>query len=319
MGESTYKMDSGTSMRMKDVLYVLSLTKNLLSISSLDNKGFMVSFIDGEVIMWPKGKNVEYAVVVRTEEGGLYKLKGHSDVALTHSTEIPCENFHRRLAHINYKYLPYVRKVLTGLLEFKVDNEGVCNGCAQGKNIKNHFPKSDSKAEVILERIHSDVCGPMPSTSLRGYVYYVSFIDDYSRKAWVYFLKSKDEVLGKFKEFKALVENLSGRKIKIRRSDNGGEYTLNEFGSFCRDVKIKRELTTPYNPQKNGVAKRNNRTIMEAVKTMIHNQDLPMHLWVKVARIAVYVQNCWHRGKPRVQCSRAHQQNPNYRPFQQHL
>jgi transposase InsO family protein len=84
----------------------------------------------------------------------------------------------------------------------------------------------------------------MHSTSLSGYAYYVSFIDDYSRKTWVYFLKSKDEVLGMFKEFKALVENLFERKIKIRRSDNGGEYTSNEFESFCRDAGIKKELTT---------------------------------------------------------------------------
>jgi hypothetical protein len=131
----------------------------------------------------------------------------------------------------------------------------------------------------------------MPSTSLCRYVYYVSFIDDYSRKTWVYFLKSKDEALEKFKEFKALVENLSERKIKILRSDNGGEYTSNEFGSFCRDVGIKRELTTPYNPQQNGVAKRKNRTIMEAVKTMIHDQDLPMHLWAEAVRTTIYVQN----------------------------
>jgi hypothetical protein len=72
-----------------------------------------------------------------------------------------------------------------------------------------------------LELVHSDVCGPMPSTSLRVYVYYVSFIDDYSRKNWVYFLKSKDKVHGKFKELKAMVENLSERKIKILRSGNG--------------------------------------------------------------------------------------------------
>jgi hypothetical protein len=98
----------------------------------------------------------------------------------------------------------------------------VCNGCAQGKNIKNPFPKSDSK-EGVLELIHSDVCGPIPSTSISGYVYHVSFIDGYSRKTSVYFLKSKDEVFGKFKEFKALIENLSKRKIKTLRSDNGGE------------------------------------------------------------------------------------------------
>jgi transposase InsO family protein len=84
----------------------------------------------------------------------------------------------------------------------------------------------------------------MPSSSISGYVYYVSFIDDYSRKTWVFFLKSKDEVFSKFKEFKALIENLSERNIKILRSNNGGEYTSKEFVSFCKYVGIKRELTT---------------------------------------------------------------------------
>jgi hypothetical protein len=88
-----------------------------------------------------------------------------------------------------------------------------------------------------------------------------------------------------------LIENLSERKIKILRSDNGGEYTSKEFVNFCKDVGIKRELTTPYNPQQNGVAERKNRTIMEAVKTMIHDQDLPMCLWAEAAMAVVYVQN----------------------------
>jgi hypothetical protein len=105
----------------------------------------------------------------------------------------------------------------------------------------------------------------------------------------VYFLNSKDELLGKFKEFKSLVENLSERKIKILRSENGGEYTSNEFGSFCKDFVIKRELTTTYNSQQNGVAERKNRTIM-VVKTTIHDKDLSMHLWVEAERTTIYVQ-----------------------------
>jgi transposase InsO family protein len=91
-------------------------------------------------------------------------------------------------------------------------------------------------------------------------------------------LKSIDEVFSKFKEFKALIKNLSERKIKILRLDNGGEYTSKEFVNFCKYVGIKRELTTPYNPQKNRIVERKNRTIMEVVKTMIHDQDLPMCL-----------------------------------------
>ena len=93
----------------------------------------------------------------------------------------------------------------------------MCKGSTQGKNVKHSFSISDSKAKVILDIIHSYVCGPMSTTSLSGYVYYVSFIDDYSRKIWIYLLKEKKEVFGKFKEFKALVENLTERKTKTLR------------------------------------------------------------------------------------------------------
>ena len=114
-------------------------------------------------------------------------------------------------------------------------------------------------------------------------------IDDYSCKTWLYLLKSKDEVFIKFKEFKVLIENLSERKIKTLRSDNGGEYTSKEFVNFYKDVGIKREITTPYNPQQNSVVERKNRTIMEVVKTMIHDQDIPMHLWDEATRTSFYV------------------------------
>jgi transposase InsO family protein len=131
----------------------------------------------------------------------------------------------------------------------------------------------------------------MPSSSISGYVYHVSFIDDYSRKTWIYFLKTKIEVFNKFKEYKALIENLSERKINRLRSDNGGEYTSKYFMNFCKDVRIKRELTTPYNRQQNGVVERKNKTILEVVKTMIHDQDLPMCLWAEATMAVVYVHN----------------------------
>jgi transposase InsO family protein len=100
--------------------------------------------------------------------------------------------------------------------------------------------------------VHSDICGPMSVESISGSSYFVTFIDDYSRRTWIYFLKTKDEVFDQFQEFKALVENQTGKKIKVLRSDNGGEYTSNEFKDFCREAGIKKELTMPYNPQQNG-------------------------------------------------------------------
>ena len=116
MGEASYKLDSGKSMKMKDVLYVPRLKKNLLSISALDKRGFIVSFIDGKVLMWSKGKSMDDAVEIGIE-GGLYKLEGHADLALATSTINPCELWHRRISHVHYRALPIVSKVATGLPE----------------------------------------------------------------------------------------------------------------------------------------------------------------------------------------------------------
>ena len=73
-------------MKMKEVLYVPGLKKNLLSILALDKKGYRVAFIDGQVLMWSKGKTIEDVVVIGEEEGGLYKLKGHPLTYLVHDT-----------------------------------------------------------------------------------------------------------------------------------------------------------------------------------------------------------------------------------------
>jgi len=62
-------------------------------------------------------------------------------------------------------------------------------------------------------------------------------------------LKTKDEVFSRFKEFKALVENLTSKKIKVLHSDNGGEYVDKDFTDFCAKEGIRREWTTPYNPK----------------------------------------------------------------------
>jgi hypothetical protein len=121
----------------------------------------------------------------------------------------------------------------------------VCKGCAQGKNVKHSFPNNDNRAKGVLDIVHSNICGPMSATSLSGYVYYVSFIDDYSRKTWIYLLKAKNEVFGKFKEFKALVENLIEWKIKTLQLDNGGEFTLENSRSIARKLGLRGSFLLP--------------------------------------------------------------------------
>lgn len=86
--------------------------------------------------------------------------------------------------------------------------------------------------QAILERVHSDVCGPFLITSTTKHVYYVIFVDDFSHKCWIFFMRKKDQALSKFCEFIALFEKDTRRKVKALRSDNGGEYVSNEFRNF---------------------------------------------------------------------------------------
>ena len=115
-GESSFKLDSGKSIKMKDVLFVLGLKKNLLSISALDAKGMRVAFVDGQVLMWSKGKTIDDAIVIG-EQGGLYKLKGHPEQALVHESVEPNQLWRRMLAHVHYRALPLASKVVDSLQE----------------------------------------------------------------------------------------------------------------------------------------------------------------------------------------------------------
>ena len=103
-----------------------------------------------------------------------------------------------------------------------------CKGCVIGKHPEHKFDRGkENRATCILGLIHSDISGPIPITSMNGSRYLLTFIDDFSRYTWVFFLKKKSEVCETFPELKALIENASRLKIKILRSDNGGEYVSN--------------------------------------------------------------------------------------------
>ena len=108
-----------------------------------------------------------------------------------------------------------------------------------GKYTKSSFHDRDSRGEAILERAHTDLCGTFSMASTTKQRYYMIFIDDYSRKCWIYLMQKKDQTFTKFCEFKALVEKESGKKIKALRSDNNGEYVSQEFKDFCAVEGIK--------------------------------------------------------------------------------
>jgi hypothetical protein len=148
--------------------------------------------------------------------------------------------WHQRLGHIGEKGLQTLhgKGMVEGMSNCTLDFD-FCEHFIYGKHNRVRFPSGATRAKGILELIHSDVFGPVHVPSLGKSVYYVSFIDDFSRYTWIYFLRKKSEVFDKFKEFKALVENqkCSG---KLLRTDNGGEFYGNEFKEFCKKCGIAR-------------------------------------------------------------------------------
>ena len=142
----------------------------------------------------------------------VYKLHFEPAKALVSSSS-QGELWNRMMAHLHHGPLKHLRQEVIGVPQVQEENHNHYKGCALGKNIRRPFPQSENKSKDPLDLVHLDVCGPMSVHSFNGYSYYVTFIDDYSKKTWIYFLKAKSEVFERFREFKTLVENQTGKKI----------------------------------------------------------------------------------------------------------
>mgnify|MGYP000232211528 CR=1 FL=1 len=121
----------------------------------------------------------------------------------------------------------------------------------------------------------------MPERSLGGSRYFITFVDDCTRKVWAYSIKSKDEALEVFTRWIAEVENRSGYRVKTLRSDNGGEYTSKSFKQNLSEKGIRHQKTVPYTPMQNGVAERINRTIQERMTAMLQQAELKLEFWAE--------------------------------------
>ena len=117
-----------------------------------------------------------------------------------------------------------------------------------GKYAKATFHEKENRASKILKRVHLDACGPFSTASKTKHRYYVIFVDDFSRKCWIYFMQKKGQMFSKFGEFKAFVEKDMGKHMKALRSENGGEYISNEFKNLCSKEGIQRYFIMPHNP-----------------------------------------------------------------------
>ena len=290
-GKVVLKMTSGKELTLNNVLYVPEIRKNLVSGSLLSKHGFRMVFEADKMVLTKAGMYVGKGYLT----DGLFKLNvmtivpkmnknASSSAYLLESSNL----WHGRLGHVNYDTLRRLIK-LDHIPAFKMDPNHKCETCVEAKLTRTSFQTIERNTEP-LDLIHSDVCDLKVVQSRGGNKYFITFVDDSTKYCYVYLLKSKDEAIDKFVLYKNEVENQLSRKIKVLRSDRGGEYE-SPFAEFCAQNGIIHQTTAPYSPQQNGVAERKNRTLKEMMNAMLVSSGLPQNMWGEAILSANYILN----------------------------
>ncbi|SDA04027.1 BZ3500_MvSof-1268-A1-R1_C098g00540 [Microbotryum saponariae] len=276
---SAFVAASGHPITLTGVLHTPGLSVNLLSVSRLcDTDDVRVAFTKHGIHIDKNGNAI--AEGARLEEG-LYLLDAdhskcqHLALLSRSQSSVPLLTLHRCLGHLAPSSIQ--KMVAAGLLEGlgagysdEEVEKFVCNACLSAKGHRLPFPDSDSHSSERLGLVHSDVLS-FPESSLTGKRYLVTFLDDFSRKLWAYAIGHKSEVFGVFKTWLAEVELETDAKLKVLRTDNGGEYCSRAFTEFF------------------------NRSIVEGVLALLADAHLPKSFWEEAAAYFVYCKNlCEH-------------------------
>ncbi|GJZ18873.1 retrovirus-related pol polyprotein from transposon TNT 1-94 [Tanacetum coccineum] len=291
IGKVRVQLSYGSSFVLHNVRYISELKRNLISLGTLEKEGYTVKLQSGKVKVI-NGSRVILSGIRR--DNCVYSLDGHAMAgelnASVEEKDSLAQVWHKRLGHMSEAGLQVLEK--QGLFGKKsLGKLDFCENYVLGKSHRVSFGVGRHTTQGVIDYVHSDLWGPSQVESLGGKRYFLSIVDDYSRRVWVYILRFKHEAFGKFKEWKQLVENQTGRTVKKLRTDNGLEFCNREFEQLCIESGIARHLTVVGTPQQNGVAERMNRTLMDKVRCLLIQSGLPKTFWAEATCTAAYLIN----------------------------
>jgi transposase InsO family protein len=281
---------------ISNVFLVDSLDYNLLSVSQLYKMSYNYLFTDIGVIVFRRSDDsIAFKGVL---DGQLYLVdfndnKAELDTCLIAKTNLGWL-WHRRLAHVGMKNLHKLLKGehILGPTNVHFEKDKICSACQAGKEVGVHHPhKNIMKTDRPLELLHMDLFGSIAYISIGGSKYCIVIMDDYSRFTWVFFLQEKSQTQETLKRFLRQDQNEFRLRIKKIRSDNGTEFKNSQIEGFIEEEGIKHEFSYPYTPQKNGVVKRKNRTLMDMARTMLDEYKTPDQFWAEAINTACYSIN----------------------------
>ena len=267
-------------------IYESTSKQPIMKIQVSDDDLYRLSFSDAEYLC----NRIHYPTFINNlvkQDVTNYADSKHNDI----STLI-----HARLMHMN---LDVIRKAvraghLHGLSKYmnQLKSHHFCKYCAMSKATVQPFKGSHQLDDYKFgEYIFSDVCGPFSVKTKSGYRYFVTYICGKTRYAWLYLLKHKSEQSEAFHHLRTKVIPMYGATVKVLFSDNGGEYTSNEFKDYCNSNGVQTLHSSPRSPQQNGIAERFNRTIIEALRTTLVTSRMARSYWGEFVRSIVFVRN----------------------------
>jgi hypothetical protein len=286
-GIGTIKLtNNGSELILRDVFWVPDLETNLMSVRELARDGSAIFFDNDNVLMVQEGKRIKIGKL----NGGRYTFSRHEMCFLASDEEEKCvHQWHRIFAHRNLRDIKNMKK--EGLKIISCDCPDDCEACIKGKMSRKPFPKENNRRQSTLDLVVTDVCGYMQTETLGRKKYFVTFIDDYSDYCEVKLLRTKDEVTGEVKNYVEKMKTQLGKTVKVLRSDKGTEYLNEELKNYLLSQGIHHQTTVGYCPEQNSKAERRNRTLMEAVRTMLEDAKLPNNHWGEALYTANYTQN----------------------------
>ncbi|GFX61524.1 retrovirus-related Pol polyprotein from transposon TNT 1-94 [Trichonephila clavipes] len=204
------------------------------------------------------------------------------------------EIWHQRFCHVNNDYLVKTSKndSVRGLPRLTDNGKTHCIPCKLAKSKRVSFKKTGAvRSKRPLELLHMDLCGPMPTESQGGNKYFLSIIDDYSRKVTVFPIRNKSDVFHTFIRFQKRAERFLSRKVIDVRNDGGLEFCNKDMDNFLTELGIKHEVTNSYTPEMNGVAERFNLTALDGIKTLLKSSEVPHKFWGEALLCFTYAWN----------------------------
>nr|GEU65218.1 Pol polyprotein [Tanacetum cinerariifolium] len=295
-GKVILKLTSANDLVLSNVLHVPNITKNLISGPILSNKGFKLVFESDKFVITKGGVHVGKGYL----DEGLFKLSvvtddndSNNNKAGTSTASVymidPYFLWHSRLGRVNFCSLQ--RMINFGMLpKCSKDKISKCEIFVESK-FTSHSHKSIEKSNEILGLIHNDLCDFKATPLKGGKNYYITLLMIASKFYYVYLINTKDEALNMLKTYKAEVENQLDKKIKILRSDSGGEYKSNDLSEFCFTFGIVHHTTAPCTPQQNRVVECKNKTLKNMINSMSIALGDPQSLWGEACLAANTILN----------------------------